>query len=145
MAINGSSLRLKIKPPGASTLLLVSEETQTSLDLTKDTFEVTSKDSGAWRNRLSSFKSAEIQCEAFIEYSPPAGHCSYAQLFAAYNGSASVPVEFTTDATGDYSLSGNFHVTKLTTVAPTEAGATVSFSLLSDGTVSGNAEPFPAP
>lgn len=140
MAFNGTLLRLKIKPTGGPSFLLVAEETKTSLDLTKDTFETTNKDSGAWRSRISSYKSGEIQCEAFINYTAVTGHLTYAQLWAMFNGAVSVACEFSTDVVGDFSLTGNFHVTKLTSDAPTEQGATVSFTLLSDGTVAGTAE-----
>ncbi|WP_077920418.1 phage tail tube protein [Spirosoma sp. 209] len=140
MAFNGTLLRLKMKPTGAPAFLLVAEETKTNLDLSKDTFETTNKDSGAWRSRISSFKSGEIQCEAYINYTATSGHLTYAQLWAMFNGNVSVDCEFSTDAVGDFSLTGKFHVTKLTNDAPTEQGATVSFTLLSDGTLAGAAE-----
>lgn len=138
MAFNGSLLRLKIKV--ASTFLLVSEETKTDLSLTKDTFETTNKDSSAWRTRISSFKSGEIQCEAFINYTAASGHITYAQLFGIYDGTTSADCEFTTGTTGDFGFTGKFHITKFDTSAPTEQGATVSFTLTSDGTITGAAE-----
>ena len=141
MAFNGSLLRLKMKPLGVgAVLLLVGEETKTDLSLSKDTWEATSKDSGAWRTRFSSFKSGEIQCEAFISYSAPAGRISYTQLFAIFDGTVSVDCEFSTDLTGNLSVAGKFHVTKFDTSAPTEQGATVSFTLTSDGPITGTAE-----
>lgn len=135
MAFNGSLLRLKIKPTGGATFLLVAEETKTDLDLTKDTFETSSKDSGAWRSRISSYKSGEIQCEAFINYTVPTTGLAYQALYDIYNGTVSVACQFSTGVTGNAQTAGNFHVTKLTTGAPTEQGATVSFTLLSDGAI----------
>ncbi|QMW05334.1 phage tail tube protein [Spirosoma foliorum] len=139
MAFNGSLLRLKITPTGGSTPLLVSEETKVSFGAKKETFETTNKDSGPWRKRISSFKSGEIQCEAFINYTAASGHLTYAQLWAMYNGTVSVACAFTTGVTGDFGFTGNFHLTDFNSSGETETGATVSFTLTSDGDVTGAA------
>jgi predicted secreted protein len=135
MAFNGSLLRLSIYQGNPLVPLLVSEETTVTNTFSKDTFETTSKDSAAWRKRISSFKSGEITCEAFINYAPATGRLSYNQLFAIYDGTASVKCLFSTGVVGDSKHEGFYHVTNLVQTAATEQGATVSFTLTSDGAV----------
>lgn len=135
MVLNGTLIRAKMWIGNPLVPLLFGEETTSSIDFTKDTWESTSKKSGAWRRRNSSYKSAELTVEAFVSYIPDAGEVSYAQVFAAYNGTTSIKFSFATGVVGHTEHVGFYHITKVGISAPNEQGATLSLSLTSDGDI----------
>lgn len=140
MALNGTLIRLKVMHGSPSaTEKLINEETKTDITFTKDTFETTSKDSGAWRERISSYKSAEISCEAFVEYNPPTGKLSFEDLYAIYNETTSREYIFGSSIAGAVDLTGKFLLTNLKKEAANETGATMSFTLVSDGAIASEA------
>lgn len=137
MAFNGTLLRCRIFPTAnATTPKLLSEETKTDMNFQKEFFETTSKDSGAWRSRISSYKQAEVQVECFVNYAASATHLSYAEVWDLFNGSEPVKVEFSTGIATNEKHVGFFHISKMDVSAPTEQGATMSMSFTSTGAVS---------
>lgn len=108
MAIKSGTL-LKFKTNAAA----VDDCTNVSISMNKQIIDVTSKDSGFWRDLLDGTRSATISFDAFVDYASAENFDAHLVDFGVGSTSASSTVtwEISTDVTGDSNLTGSGYLT----------------------------------
>lgn len=130
--INGKGLRLSFTPGGANAAaLLISNETNISLELTKDSIDVTDKEDDAWGDFLAGRKSGTCSCDAFVNFAPEAGRINVAGMFTHFSEDTEQDGSFTLTgpAQGDIEIDFLAIITGLTITGGNNEGATFSFTL----------------
>lgn len=103
-----------------------------SLTLNKQVIEVTTKDSNYWREILPSIRSASLSFTAVVDYTASEG---WAEIYADYVSQTAVSWEFTTDDTGDSTLSGSAHITSIEKTGPMTGAAQYSVTMEVTGAI----------
>ena len=123
MAITkGNVLSIYLGSPGT----VVAHSTSHSMEVNKETIDVTSKDSAGWKEMLSGLKSGSMSGEAFFDEAATYG---FDDLYAAFIAATEVAIRFSTEVTGDKYYSGNAIITSLSREAGNEEAMTISYSL----------------
>lgn len=128
-ALNGKLIRVYVDD------VAVAHATESSISLTKDTRDASSKDTAGWKCNLSGLRSASISSSALLVLN---GNVGRDQLFAAFNGDATVAIRWSTNVSGEKEFAGDFIVTSLEESAPNEDNATLSANFESAGAVTLN-------
>lgn len=99
MAIkSGTTLKLK------NNSVAVEDLVDVSVSFSKQTIDVTSKDSSYWRALLHGTKSGTITANAFVDYAATEG---YDEIISDFNSNTDVSFEISTDVTGDSNITGS--------------------------------------
>lgn len=112
---------------------VVNATTTSSLDLSVDMIDVTTKDSSGSKEYIAGEDDATIQLEGFYD---PAATYNFSQLFTAITGKASATLTFGLQESGDkaYRLSG--FVSNLTLGGPKNEASTFTATFQKTGGIS---------
>jgi|SRR6056297_75053 len=102
--INTTLLRVKVDGNA------IARANDASISFTHDTRDITTKDSGGYRELLEGLRSAEASTSGLYAYDDTNGGDS---LFADLKGRNQVEIEFTTDETGDTVYTVDAYITSL--------------------------------
>lgn len=123
-AFNATLTRVKI---GGTA---VAKETTSTLSVSSNNFETTSKDSGGWRELAYGLREATITMEGNIDFAATTG---YETIMNAFLNRTVLTVEFGTTVTGDEKYSGSFLVESLEQNDDMEDVATFTATLALSG------------
>lgn len=123
-AINGTVSRLKI---GGTAL---AKETESTLSINVNNFEITSKDSGGWRELLPGLRDWSISGEGVLDFVAATG---WDTLSAAALARTPLTILFTTAVTGDTEYTGSAYIETLEQGTPMEDKITFTFTLAGTG------------
>jgi predicted secreted protein len=93
-----------------TTLLLLTNSAQVedlvdvSISLSKQTIDITSKDSSYWRELLHGTRSATITANAFVDYAATEG---FDELISDFATNTDVTFEISTNVSGDSNITGS--------------------------------------
>ncbi|MGV7234753.1 MAG: phage tail tube protein [Nitrosomonadaceae bacterium] len=109
---------------------LLAYSTSGDYNVNRAEIDVTSKDSGGWKDVLYGLGDWSISAEGIValDSSTNAGY-----LFGLQTAKTTVNVKFSTDTSGDDYYHGSAIITNLTMSAPMEDKATFSCTLVGDG------------
>jgi len=128
--INTTLLRVKIDGNA------IARANDASISFTHDTRDITTKDSGGYRELLEGLRSAEASTSGLYAYDDTHGGDS---LFADLKNRTQVELEFTTDETGDTVYAVDAYITSLEFNASSQednAGYSASFACTGEFTSS---------
>lgn len=111
---------------------LIGASTTCSLQLTRDTRDVSNKDSGGWKAVKTGQKSWSISTEGLYN---PSGTNGYIALYNAWTAGTELTLTLKSagNPTGDYYWSGSAVITSLQMNAPNEGNATFSVTFQGTG------------
>lgn len=132
---NGTKLGIYIGDEGdpTETWELIAAATDCSLSLSAEVIDVSTKDSGAWRQLLAGMRSASMSTSGLIDYT--ASNKNLSDLFAAFNSRTRLHLRFSNAVSGDQRYECYGYLTSLEQSAGMEDTATYSASLEIDGAV----------
>lgn len=105
-----------------------------TLNIERDTIDVTTKDSNKWREILVSTKSWSIDCDALLTFDEtPKRPFDY--LFDAWTNGTLIAVKLSNEVSGDDKYYGDAYVTSAPVQVPDADAATYSFTLTGTGSL----------
>ena len=104
---------------------LITHSQDFSMSISNDMFDVTTKDSGGWRDILPGVRSWSITGNAFLAFDAA---MTMDDLFTEMNARTSFNVRFSTEESGDIYWHGSVYISELDPSAPTEDGTTYGFT-----------------
>lgn len=131
MAIfNGTELGVYISD------VLIAAATDCSLSLNMETIDITTKDSGGYRELLGGLKSGSISCSGLIDYLD-ASNKDITDLWTAWENRTSLTLKFSkaNESTGELSFSASGFITSLEQSGGTEDTATYSVTFELTGAI----------
>tara|TARA_R110000851_G_scaffold75649_3_gene166715 strand:+ start:4381 stop:4812 length:432 start_codon:yes stop_codon:yes gene_type:complete len=132
--LNGTDLFLKVGTTAGVGTLIVAHATSCSLDVSMDERDLTTKNSGGWKEIGGGLKSWSLSTDAL--YDPSAGaNNEFNELFTHLDGRTELFVEFTrtTESSGEFIYTGKAYITSLSLSGGVEDSATYSISLAGTG------------
>jgi predicted secreted protein len=125
MAIkSGTTLLLK------NNSVLVEDMVDVSLSISKQTIDVTSKDSAYWRAILAGTRSATISANAFVDHGATEG---FDEILSDFNDNTDVTFDISTDVTGDATISGSGIITSIDKTGALDDATRYSFTIEVNG------------
>lgn len=127
--ILGHNLRVRF---GTSTATKIFAQTECSISIETDTTEINHKDnySAGWKEILPSVSSWNASSNGIIYFDATTG---VDDIIAAQTAKTKVKFEFTTDASGDYKLSGDAYITSCELSGSVGENSTYAVSFLGTG------------
>lgn len=125
--VKGNDLRVYV-----GTELLVHEKS-CKLNLSANSIDTVSKDSGAWAESIVGRKSWSIDATCQVDYATSAGKETYTDLLDAYLAGTVLNVSFKIATVGGISLSGDAYITSMPHNSPDEDIATFDITLQGTG------------
>lgn len=125
---NGTALGVYV----GSTLVAAAQDV--SISMSVETIDVTTKESGGYRELLGGLRTASFSVNGLIDYTEATNE-STADLATKLLARTAVTLKFSTEVTGDQSVSADAICTSLELSGGTEDTATYSATFESTGTV----------
>ena len=141
MAIfNGTDLILKVSPSDGASELKLMHATSCSLSVNTDTIDVSTKDSGGFRDIIGGQKSFSLSADGLMDMDGVAADTEPDELFTQMMNRTAVTFVFTraTTASGQYTYSGSGFITSLEYTGGVEDAPTYSVSIEGTGTLTQN-------
>lgn len=127
MAIkSGTTLLLKTNSAQVEDLVDV------SISFSKQTIDITSKDSSYWRALLHGTRSATLTANAFVDYAATEG---FDELISDFNSNTDVTFEISTDVTGDSNITGSGIVASIDKTGALDDATRYTFTIEVNGAV----------
>jgi len=130
--LNGTVFLLKIGTDGAEVAL--PDQTEGSISISMETRDITTKDSGGWRELLEGTRSGTISVSGLVDDDGAGGAGS--DLFTVLNSRATTHIIFGLDSTDDYHYECDAFCTSLEVSAATEDNVTYSATFEITSTIS---------
>lgn len=127
--IMGHNLRVRF---GTATATKIFAQTECSVSIETDTTEVNHKDnySTNWKEIMPAVNSWSASSNGMIYFDATTG---IDDVIAAQTSKTKVKFEFSTDASGDYKLSGDAYITSCQLSGPVGEGSTYAISFTGTG------------
>lgn len=112
--INSTLLRIMWGSP----MVALACATDANMSLSSEIRDTTCKDTGGWRDLLSGMKSGQFTTTGLYMDDDVPADAGFKHLFTAWDNGDPVPIEFTTNQTGDTKFSCNAIITQLDLGSP---------------------------
>lgn len=128
--INGTAIVIQISTDGGTTKSTVGHATSASLSVSESLRDITTKDSGGWREVAEGKREWSLSGEGLVTYSTETNVDKPNDLFDLLNGRTEVDVYFTRadGNAGDYQYSGKARLSSYEQDSGVEDNNTFSFS-----------------
>ena len=109
----------------------LAELTNVTMSMNQDLFEITSKESGGWKEVMPGLRDITYSAEGLADFQ--SSNKDLADIFTAYNSRASVAIIWTDMITGDKSVSQTAYISSCEVSAPMEDVTTYSIEFTGTG------------
>lgn len=133
--MNATDVIIEISEDSGTTFDTIGKCTSVSLSVTRDTRDVTTKDSSAWREVLPGVKSWSMSGEGLVTYNTETDVDKPNDLFTLLSNGTQVRLKFGSTTTDEYDYEGDAYLTAYEQDAGTEDNNTFSFTFEGDGSL----------
>tara|TARA_R100000231_G_scaffold139076_1_gene119135 strand:- start:1427 stop:1846 length:420 start_codon:yes stop_codon:yes gene_type:complete len=113
---------------------LIAFSTSCSINISQETMNVTTANTGDWNSRTVSRRDWEISCSALMSFDSSVTNKKFFEMYSDYISAQSiVTIKFKTNVSGDKFFTGDAILTELSLDAPNEETATFSASFVAAG------------
>lgn len=136
--INGTAIVIQISTDNGLTYDTIGEATSASLSTSESVRDITTKDSGGWREIAEGKREWSLAGEGLVTYSTAANVAKPNDLFDLLNGRTEIDIKFTRadGNAGDYEYSGKARLSSYEQDSGVEDNNTFSFSFDGSSTLS---------